>query len=125
MPSAIFAASTPLAIFASVTTPLSIVQVAPLALTVISPLSPSLIPPPTVKSPLPNNDVPLIDLIFVWLTKVSCFAFKAVCVAVDTGLSASAVLSTLPKPTSPFTSVTAPVLDARFVPVLKPLLEIR
>ena len=33
---------------------------------------------------------------------VSCFAFNAVCVAVDIGLSRSDVLSTFPSPTSDF-----------------------
>jgi hypothetical protein len=44
--------------------------------------------------------------------------FKAVCCAVETGLPASLVLSTLLKPTSVFSSVTAPVLPATEVTVL-------
>ena len=46
------------------------------------------------------------------------FKFNAVCCVVDTGLLASEVLSTFPKPTSPLTSDTAPVFDATLVTVL-------
>lgn len=44
--------------------------------------------------------------------EASALALSAVCVAVLTGLLASDVLSTLPRPTSSFASVTAPVLPA-------------
>ena len=56
--------------------------------------------PPTTKSPEPSNVFPLIVFILVAETKVACFAFKAVCVAVDTGLFASDVLSTFDNPTA-------------------------
>ena len=41
-----------------------------------------------------------------------CFAFKAVCVALEIALSASAVLSTLPRPTMDLVMpLTVPVKD--------------
>ena len=54
------------------------------------------------------------------------FAFrsKAVCPAVDTGLFASEVLSTFPKPTSPFTK-PAGVVMVLFVSVCVPVVVTR
>lgn len=62
--------------------------------------------PLTVRSPDPKTELPLIVLIFVPETRVSCFALSADCVALEIGLSASEVLSTLPKPTSEAVTVT-------------------
>jgi len=44
---------------------------------------------------LTTTDVELMVLMFVPLTSVACFASNAVCVALETGLFASLVLSTL------------------------------
>lgn len=47
---------------------------------------------------------------------VSCFRFKAVCCAVDTGFAVSAVLSTLPRPTIDFViHPTVPVNVGEFI----------
>ena len=48
------------------------------------------------------------------------FKFSAVCVAVETGLSASDVLSTFPRPTSPFTNPAGDVI-VLFVKVCVPV----
>ena len=52
------------------------------------------------------------------VSEAFALALRAVCVAVLTGLSASLVLSTLDKPTSVLSSVTAPVLPDTDVTVL-------
>ena len=112
-PAPIFTASIPVLNFASVTTPLSIVQVAPLPVTVISPLSPSLMPPPPplycgiFKVAPTNVAAPLVPVVVS--VKVFCLVSKAVCVAVDIGLFKSLVLSTLPRPTSLFAKSMFPL----------------
>ena len=77
-------------ILAGVTVAASIVQVAPLAVTVISPLSPSDTAPDITISPTPKIEVEFIVFMFVQDTRVSCFTFSAVCVAVDIGNSDTA-----------------------------------
>lgn len=64
-------------------------------------------PLPTVMSKFPEPVMSwlLIVLIFVPETSVSCFAFKAVCVADDIGLFASLVLSTFQSHTVFFVGV--------------------
>ena len=49
-------------------------------------------------------------VVFVDAPSVLTFPFKAACVAVETGLSASAVLSTFPSPISVGVIFTSPVL---------------
>lgn len=64
---------------------------------------------------LHNRLVPHTVFMLVPLTNVACLASKAVCVAVDIGLLASLVLSTLPNHTSHFTNQVMVLLQASIV----------
>ena len=73
------------------------------------------LPSPTIDFVIPLTvPVKAGDASGAFRFKAVCEALRAraVCCAVETGLSASAVLSTLPRPTSTFDNVTTPLRPA-------------
>jgi hypothetical protein len=91
-------------VIAGVVVAVATVPVKPLAVTTDALVT---VPDPEItRLPDPKIVLPLIVLILVVLTSVSCLPDKAVAVAVDTGLLASEVFSALPRPTSDLVIVT-------------------